>query len=243
VRRVELLVQSASAVPSASDWLGEAERAREDALQSAQRRRDWRTGRWTAKHALLRYLGLAPTPARMRSVEIQADPGGAPVAWAAGAPLPCCLSISHRADAANAAVGRSDLALGCDLERDDPRSDAFVAHFLAESEQRDLAALPASARACAATLLWSAKESALKALGAGLRADAREVVIRAASLGAAGRAWEPLRVESALAAARLEGWWCRRGGWLLTVVADGTIAAPIFRVAPSLALAQPAAVL
>ena len=67
----------------------------------------------------------------------------------------------------------------------------------------------------AANLLWSAKESALKVLRVGLRADTRSVEV---TLGADVRpdGWSPLAVR-AVTGDRFPGWWRRDGVFLLTL--------------------------
>ncbi len=57
--------------------------------------------------------------------------------------------------------------LGCDLELVEPRSDAFLADYFTADEQALVALAPAVERDKVVNLLWSAKESALKALGVG----------------------------------------------------------------------------
>ena len=67
--------------------------------------------------------------------------------------------------------------LGCDLEIVEPRSDAFVAdYFTAEEQEVVRQACPADRFALIA-LIWSAKESALKALQSGLRIDTRSLSV------------------------------------------------------------------
>lgn len=224
MRSPRFAVQHESAVPRDDAWLTAGEREVAAGLRSAARRRDWRLGRWTAKRLVLRELGLCTAPAALCALAIAADCDGGPVPWLEGARLPFALSLSHRAGSAFACIAPDGVALGCDLERDEPRSDAFLRHFLAGAEQRELATHPAAGRA--ATLLWSGKESALKALGTGLRCDARDVVVQVASLDLDARGWQPVQVQRP-DRAPLTGWWCRRGAWFLTVVADAPLGAPV----------------
>ena len=67
--------------------------------------------------------------------------------------------------------------MGCDLEMIEPRSDAFVADYFTVEEQALVARASAADRSRLLALLWSAKESALKALRAGLRLDTRCVIV------------------------------------------------------------------
>jgi 4'-phosphopantetheinyl transferase len=67
------------------------------------------------------------------------------------------------------------------------------------------------------TLLWSAKESALKALRTGLRADTRDVPVRFTA--APDQAdWQSLEVTPAGEPEPLRGFWRASSGYLLTLV-------------------------
>ena len=68
------------------------------------------------------------------------------------------------------------------------------------------------------TLLWSAKESALKALREGLRRDTRSVRVRLLDGGFDGTGWSALRVECAATSRLFSGHWRRIGSEVFTVV-------------------------
>src|SRR5438067_11791822 len=81
-----------------------------------------------------------------------------------------------------------------------------------------------------ATLLWSAKESALKAMSAGLRLDTRSVVVNRRGMTTDGDAssswrptngngWSPLQVEHS-GNRVFYGWWRLSDHFIRTVVAD-----------------------
>jgi 4'-phosphopantetheinyl transferase len=128
------------------------------------------------------------------------------------------ISLSHSAGTAVCALAKSSVALGCDLELIEVRSDAFVADYFTSGEQALVRAAAAPERLRLVTLLWSAKESALKALGAGLRLDTRSVEV---SLGLQEDlpGWRPLQVR--YAGGRLfHGWWQQTGKLLRTVTAN-----------------------
>jgi 4'-phosphopantetheinyl transferase EntD len=77
---------------------------------------------------------------------------------------------------------------------------------------------PAVDRVQLVSLLWSAKESTLKALQLGLRADTRHVIIELAQPNFID-GWVPLRART-LAGNLFQGWWCAENGVVRTVVAD-----------------------
>jgi 4'-phosphopantetheinyl transferase len=117
------------------------------------------------------------------------------------------------------------VAIGCDLELVEARTDAFVADYLTAAE-RDLvaAARNADERYRLANLVWSAKESALKVLKTGLRRDTRSVEVELADAEAA--AWARLRVRCE-EGPELPGWWRQYGQFLLTVVATRDLGPPV----------------
>ena len=206
------LVHSLADVPPGDAWLGPRERQVCAGLRVERRRRDWRLGRFTAKAAVGAWLSVA----RAR-VEILAAPDGAPEAWLDGERSSVSVSLSHRAGWALAVVGRVPEVVGCDLERVEPRSGAFVREWLAPSEQRLLAAHAESDRAQVANLVWTAKEAAAKVRREGLRLDVRRASVAPAGADAADGAWRALRVDWADGSAPTAGWWRTADGWVMTV--------------------------
>lgn len=200
----------AAALPDDDRWLSDGERAVLAGLAVSRRRADWRLGRWAAKRALAARLGCAP-----EDLEVIADADGAPAAWAGGARAPAVVSLSHRAGRAFAVAAGPGTAVGCDLERIEPRSDAFVALWLAPAEQAVVRKAPAG-RAVEANLIWSAKEAAAKARREGLRLDVRGATVIAEP--ARRGAWGAVRVSWADGAAAAEGWWRASDGFVATVV-------------------------
>jgi 4'-phosphopantetheinyl transferase len=213
---IHWLTQTSLQLPYGEAWLTAGEQAVLARLHVAKRRNDWLLGRWTAKRALAAYWGGMNHLARL---EIRAAEGGAPEALLDGRALPLTLSLSHGAGCGLCAVTAAGVALGCDLERIEARSRAFVADYFTDQEQRWIAAAPASDHANMVTLLWSAKESALKALREGLRLDTRSVAATLA--GGGGRdGWYPLSVQHSDSGRMFRGWWRRNGGCVMTIVAD-----------------------
>jgi 4'-phosphopantetheinyl transferase len=207
------LSRSHADVPVDDAWLGERERAALQGLKIAKRRADWRLGRFTAKAALSAWLGVPPG-----SVEVLAAADGAPEAWLGGAPAGVSLSLSHRAGRAVAAVAAAPTVVGCDLELVEPRSDAFVADWLAPAERAVLAGSAAGERDRLANLMWTAKEGAAKVRREGLRLDVRNAVTQ---LGheEAGDGWRPLAVRWVDGAAATAGWWRAQDGFVVAIAA------------------------
>jgi len=188
------LEQTEADVPAENDWLNANEVATLSAMLFAKRRGDWRLGRWTAKRALSVILDVPPLPHVFKKIEICAAPSGAPEVFFDSQPAGVTISISHRCGVAACAVAMSDVKLGCDLEMIEPRSDAFVADYFTLEEQALVAHASAADRPRLLALLWSAKESALKALREGLRLDTRSVIVIPCATSFDLDGWSQLRI-------------------------------------------------
>jgi len=172
------LQQSEADLPAASDWLSENEAIRLNSFRVAKRRSDWRLGRWTAKRAVAGCLKFPEDSLSLRQIEIIPASTGQPEVILRDQTATVTISISHRSGLALCAVAFGDVSLGCDLEMIEPRSDAFVADYFTEKERELVAQSSGEGRSLLVSLLWSAKESALKALHVGLRVDTRSVEVR-----------------------------------------------------------------
>lgn len=222
---VHWLEQAAADVPATDDWLAPAERARQAELRAPGRRADWRLGRWTAKRAVAARLAVAGSTPAPAAVEVRAAADGAPEVLVGGRPAPLAISLSHRAGLAVCMAAPAGAALGCDLELVEPRSDAFVADYLTAPERAAVQAATATDRPLLVTLLWSAKESALKALRAGLRLDTRWVAVEPPAPAGPGR-WRPLTVRHPATGRVFPGWWRHDAGRVLTMVATPPPSSP-----------------
>jgi 4'-phosphopantetheinyl transferase len=221
------LTRSLADLPPGDDWLSRREGAVLGQLGIEKRRGDWRLGRLAAKAAVGSWLGIQPA-----RVEVLAAADGAPEAHIDGEPAGVSLSISHRAERALAVAAAAPAALGCDLELLEPRSEAFVREWLAQSERELLESLPEGRRWLAANLVWAAKEAAAKARREGLRLDVRGAAVRPVGVAEPGREWRPLEVRWP-DDGRIAGWWREEPGWVLTVGADRPLGPPRELEAPA----------
>jgi len=205
-------------VPDGDAWLSSREQATLAALRFEPRRTDWRLGRWTAKCAVRAWLQRgAGEP--LDGLEILAAPDGAPDAFEAGRAVSVALSLSHRDGLAVCAVAPSGTPIGCDIEAVEARSEAFVADWFTEEERAVVQACPESSQALVVTLVWSGKESALKALREGLRRDTRDVIVRLGEWPEQdSRRWEAFTVSGPGERDAFAGRWRRHLGHVLTVV-------------------------
>jgi 4'-phosphopantetheinyl transferase len=231
------LQQTDADVPSGVDWLSGDEAIVLQGFRFAKRRNDWRLGRWTAKCAVAAYLKLPVDPARLAKVEIRALPSGAPQVLRSKQPAPVAISLSHRNGIGLCAVAEPDTAIGCDLEIAEAHSTAFMRDYFLEEEEKEIARARIASRPLLVAVLWSAKESALKALHEGLRLDTRSVSVRLGPWEHEPGRWYPLQVHYVLGEVFC-GWWQRSGNLVRTLVAHPRprvpvpLSAPAFKRAP-----------
>ncbi|MCB9679701.1 MAG: SDR family NAD(P)-dependent oxidoreductase [Alphaproteobacteria bacterium] len=147
-------------------WLSADELAEVQARGTDRRQRDRIAGRIAAKRALAALTGVPPLEMVVRTAE-----SGEPIAEVPGWPT-ARVSVSHREGHAVAAAV-SHGRIGVDLERVEPRSESFVQMWLSPEEQA-LAPSPLEQ-----TLVWSAKEAVLKALGTGMAIAPHHVRVQA----------------------------------------------------------------
>lgn len=209
-------------VPPGTAWLTEEEARIHDGLRFERRAADWRLGRWVAKGAVAAALGL--DGARPEDIEVLAQSSGAPTARLVGErdARPVSMSLSHSGGVGFAAATTDVLGLGCDVETIEARSDEFVSDYFTAAEQRWIAD-GEDARDARANLLWSAKESALKALGTGLTIDTRSVEVESVAPASADPAgWMALAI-TVPGGRTFPGLWRVEDGRAWTVVAERAI--------------------
>ena len=223
---IHWLEQRDADVPPEDDWLSPKELVRLAGLRFPKRLADWRLGRWTAKRAIAAYLRASQDRA-LSAIEIRSAASGAPEIFLADKPADVSISISHRQGIAMCAVGPASSALGCDLEMIEPRSDAFVCDYFTHEEQAAIDNIATEEdRQRAIALVWSAKESTLKAMTVGLRVDTRSVSVTYEDRNIAGVEWKPLQVRGS-DGLFFEGWWQQSGTLVRTLVATQKSRAPI----------------
>jgi len=213
-------------VPATGEWLSQQEACVLEQLRFPKRRSDWRLGRWTAKNAVALSLDMPAHADALARIEIRPAASGAPEVFLANQAGPVTVSLSHRDGAAVCAVAPSPVALGCDLEIIEPRGDPFVTDYFTAEEQALIAGASGDDRNQLLALLWSAKESALKALCTGLRLDTRCINVTFSETPQSCGGWHPLQVNHDRNA-DFHGWWQQTGNRIKTVVAAPPPRAPI----------------
>ena len=221
------LEQTEADVPDGNDWLSGRELVFLESLRFPKRRADWRLGRWTAKRALAVCLASSDSPSTLAKMEVRPAASGAPEVFFENRVSAVAISLSHRNGRALCAVTGPGVELGCDLELIEPHTTAFVADYFTAGEQALLERQPAAGRPWLVALLWSAKESALKALHAGLRLDTRSVGVHLLDVSFELDGWRPMEV-SYTGGQSFHGWWQNANDMLRTIVAAPPPASPIF---------------
>lgn len=218
------LEQELSDVPTHDAWLSCAEREQANAMLVPKRRSDWCLGRWTAKRALASFYQLAARPEVLSSIELRAAASGAPVLFNRGELSNLSISLSHSNGMAFVVIAPPGNTIGCDLEKIEPRSAAFIEDYCTESEMHLVDAVSPEDRPLLVNLIWSAKESVLKLLGIGLRGDTRSisVVIDTPSLAMGSEQWLVFKARCSTAQT-LYGMWRRSDCFVRTVAAEKPI--------------------
>jgi len=217
-----MLVDAHQAALEAAGVLSPAELQKYSAFRFPKRRNEWFLGRWTAKalvHCLPAYQHYS-----LDQIEIRNAPEGAPYIQLPDRAAPAeWLSISHSGIFALCALSTNlVLQVGTDLERIETRTKMFILDYFTPAERQLVNNYPAEARAMVVTLIWSAKESMLKALGVGLRRDTRMVEVQALEEclpgGEEQGKWQKIKVGEQPAGKRTwAAWWQRRDPYVLTL--------------------------
>jgi 4'-phosphopantetheinyl transferase len=241
---IHWLIQSTAGHPALArgiapaGLLSEPEQQRLIELKTVKRRSDWLIGRWTAKHLIQSYIERQTgVPPLLHWLTVMNDPDGAPRAildFGLGildydSELKSKiqnlkLSISHCDGHAFCALSDScGTQLGVDIERIEPRAETFAQDYFTAHELDQLRAAPPENRDTLVTLIWSAKEAALKALRLGLTVDTRTISCTVAPAPQVVPTWAALGVRAAPALhgerdCIFQGCWRQFGQYVLTMV-------------------------
>jgi phosphopantetheine--protein transferase-like protein len=185
------------------DILSPEERREYESKVAPKRAAEWLSGRAALKSGILRMakLGGNSVPA-LNSVRIMNDELGRPYIAPGSENLGIeHVSISHANGLAAGACAKGCRfrGFGIDIQQVESRSEAWAGDYFTAQELGGLN--PADDRHKALTAMWCLKEATVKALGAGLRFDLKEIEV--SRMSPAGSAAIALRGESAQAMAKL----------------------------------------
>ena len=222
---INWLIQSLTAHPYLArdlpppGLLSQKEQETFQALKSKKRQRDWLLGRCTAKHLVQATVGH---DIPLLEIEIGNKANGAPIV---NFPLPMSndqspvsLSISHSHGTAFCVLlQRPFWPIGCDIELIESRAQSFVSDYFTVAEKA-MVEKAGEQRDQLVTIIWSAKEAALKALELGLNADTRAIECLQKPLPATGK-WQSFTVNNYINNIMLTGWYRVINPFVLTIVA------------------------
>ena len=217
------LAQAAEApLDHPEEFLSASEAAKYASLRFPKRRQEWELGRWAGKRLFQSLRGHWSL--RLADIEIHNMPDGAPFIVLPGrAGTPGCLTISHCEQMALCGfVSGMDLRIGVDLEKVELRSRAFVEDYFTPVEHDLVESFPDELRTRLVNLIWSAKESMLKALGVGLHWDTRKVELWQIDglypFHPETAEWHRMRLgDCEVTSRRWQGWWKSHGDFILTM--------------------------
>jgi len=220
------LLQNDEDLPKEDDWLSNNEKLLLGKMKFPKRRGGWRLGRWTAKRLIHSYLKIiAGRDYQFAELEVLPAEDGSPQVFIQRKLSPIRISISHRAGAGFCALNRGNNNIGCDLEIIEERSDAFVTDYFTFEEKLKVIVATEENKALIANLIWSAKESVLKALHQGLKSDTREVLIDLDNL-VIKEGWNEIEARSLKFNKDFYGWWQLREKYILTIFSSETTGEP-----------------
>lgn len=173
---------------------------------------------------MLNGRGSTSAPIKHDQIVIRNNDLGAPSAIHSDQIIPGCLSISHSGDWCAATFAPSGLKVGIDIEKITPRPAGFIQDYFTKKEialvsPSNVGMLAENWQAERVTLIWSAKEALLKAMGIGLRLDTRQVEV--GSIEAVEQAdalgWNRLGLSSNHLSSRIEAYWRKIFDYVLTL--------------------------
>jgi 4'-phosphopantetheinyl transferase len=212
-------------VPQDDTWLSAVEWERCRAMCIPKRRAEWRLGRWTAKVALASLNQLTADAQTLAGIEVRSAKSGVPELYAAGRHSGLAMSLSHSNENALCLIASAGVSVGCDLEAIEQRSALFLADYFTEEEREVIQC--AGDDVLLVNLIWSAKESVLKALGIGLRGDPRDIRIvvetETPAFNDGAETWFALTARDHTGRS-FQGVWRRSGSLVHTIVADNPVA-------------------
>jgi 4'-phosphopantetheinyl transferase len=217
LKSLQWLTQDLSETPESEDWLSAGERNRLAGMRFPKRRNDWKLGRWTAKRAICasRFCDVS----RDSVLEVRTAADGAPEPYLNDEPVKISISISHSRERSLCVVGPGDFRIGCDLEFIESRENLFLQDYFTQEECFFVEQVESQDKALASTLVWSAKESALKILREGLRRDTRSIRIQP-DLSVREGNWKPWTGYCLQSSGTFYGWWQMLDGYIYTMASD-----------------------
>lgn len=201
-----------------STYLGDQEKAAYQKLRFAKRQNEWLGGRLAAKR-LMQRVDTRWNQKQRNEIEILSEESGAPYLVISGwQGNPGRVSISHSNGYVFCAYSPNEIQMGVDLELIEPRAGEFARDFFTAKEVDQISTLENTNKILFVTVIWSGKESVLKAISTGLRVDTRSVEVVLPGFYEESTGWSRLGLKSNLTKDNsLSLVWRREGDFVLTV--------------------------
>jgi phosphopantetheinyl transferase len=198
-------------------YLGEHEKAALQKLKVAKRKQEWLAARLIIKD-LVRKADDRWKHKELHEIEVWNKENGAPHLVIAGSQANLTkVSLSHSNGYVLCAYSAVNVQLGVDLELIEPRSREFVQDFFTVNELDQIDKMDVLERNLFITVIWSGKESVLKALSLGLRVDTRSIEVSLRAPSDEHNGWNGLGLKSNLIKNdTLSLVWRRDGDFVLT---------------------------
>lgn len=198
-------------------YLGKQENAVYQKFKFLKRQREWLGARLVTKD-LIRASDQRWKQTTIQNIEILNEESGAPFLHIQGRQeYPGRVSLSHSNGYAFCAYSPDDISFGVDLELVETRSKVFSEDFFTTKESEQIAKIDIVEQSQYVTVIWSGKESVLKALSTGLRVDTRSVEVTIPEEPVEKNGWRSLALESSLFKNdSLSLLWRREGDFVLT---------------------------
>ncbi|MEW6737572.1 MAG: 4'-phosphopantetheinyl transferase superfamily protein [Acidobacteriota bacterium] len=220
------LMQTSADLPQDLSWLSNREIDLMNRFRFTKRQNDWLLGRWTAKRAFAYYSADFNSLDSYKEIEVISNLKGAPELFLSGRSMSVSISISHREEHSICMLVAEATCLGADLELIESRSEQFLQDYFTLKERESVYNAPEAYHKMLVCLLWSAKESALKASQEGLRVDTRSVEVYPIDFRSIS-GWQQLEVLDINRGISLKGWWKRKEDLLITTVCSLLSSPPI----------------
>jgi 4'-phosphopantetheinyl transferase len=197
--------------------LSEQEKTIYQKLKFPKRQAEWLGARLVIKD-LVRAVDIRYETRKTKALELLNEESGAPYLKATGVQESTGrVSLSHSNGHVLCAYSPEVIPLGVDLELVEPRGNEFVEDYFTESEILQADKLDGPERQLHETMIWSCKESVLKALSSGLRVDTRLVEVYLPKIDFQLNGWTTLGLKSSLLNTEsLSLVWRREGNFVLT---------------------------
>lgn len=230
--KIQELVDEA-ALPDFGKYLGAQELEVFRRLKIPKRRTEWLAGRVAAK-TLLRASDTRCASRKPAEIQILSNESGAPWVKLGESVQPFgSLSLSHSNGFLFCAHSSVSMPLGVDLEVIAPRERSFIEDYFTKAEVEQVNILNEETSPLGVNLVWSGKESILKALQSGLRVDTRTVEVQLPQSLGQGLTWSALGTRvSGGKENSLHLVWRREGDFVLTVCAPEDTLNGLVRVNP-----------